>query len=241
MAGDGRVAAVIPVKAPHAGHLAQTIDSVGEQSYDPKEVVVVDSSPTPVSVTSDAVDVTTIQRPDAGIGEARREGMRETDAEYIAHLSEDAVLLRSNYFSEAVGRLDAPDVSAVGGTVFPIRGNRDGRAIALLDRFNPSSLGTHHLVHRKALCDAGACFYSGQGRGEDRTVRSELRQYGRIERLSNQAAMKDLPTKRQSIARDLIIGSLTGAIAGAASGWVRDNVDDFGGSALERVDSDLTM
>jgi glycosyltransferase involved in cell wall biosynthesis len=241
MTADGRIAAVIPVENPHAGHLSQTIDSVGDQSYGPKEVVVVDSSPTPIDVTSAVVDVETIRRPDAGIGEARREGMREADAEYIAHLSEDAVILRTDYFSQAVDRLDQPDVSAVGGTVFPIEGNREGKAVALLDKFNPTSLGTHHLVHRKALCAADACFQAGQDRGEDRTLRSELQQYGRIERMGDHAAMKDLPTTRQSLARDLIIGSLTGALAGAASGWVRDNVDDLGGNVRERADSDLTL
>jgi len=241
MADDGRMAAVIPVKDPNAVHLSQTIDSIGDQTYTPKEVIVVDSSATPLAINSDVVNVNTIRRPDAGIGEARREGMREADAEYIAHLSEDAVILRSDYFAEAVDRLDQPDVSAVGGTVFPIRGNREGKAIAVLDKFNPSSLGTHHIIHKKALCDGSACFHSGQGRGEDRTLRSELRQYGRIERMGDHAAMKDLPTKRQSLARKVIIGSLTGAIAGAASGWARDNLSEFGGSIRQRADSDLTL
>jgi len=240
VAKNNRVAAVIPVHNPDQATLARTIDSVGEQDYPETEVVVVDSSPEPLRISSEAVETTTIRRPEAGIGEARREGIDATTAEYIAHMDEDAILLRPDYFSQAVEQLDEPQTAAVGGTVFPLRGNPGGKAIALADKFNPTSLGTHHIVHRAALCSGASCVFPGQGRGEDRTIRNELQQYGQIKRLTDQAALKDLPTTRQSITRDLLVGTVGGALAGAASGWVQDNLSTLLSRARAEVEEDLS-
>lgn len=239
MAGDGSLSVVIPTYQPDATNLVRTIDSIGDQDYPVEEVVIVNSGPDPLEVNSQKVRTRVIESPETGTGEARREGMESVDTEYVAHFDEDAVLLREDYFSDAVERLQKPDVSAVGGTVFPLRGNVGGRAIALADRFNPSSLGTHHIVHRRALCTEGECFYPGQGRGEDISIRRELQQHGHIERMQGQGALKDLPTARQGLARDLIVGTVTGAIAGAVSGYIRDQVSDVGSALVSEVDEDL--
>lgn len=236
---EDSLSVIIPTKDPDPTPLARTIDAIGDQTYPVEEVLVVDSSAEPIRVRSDKVDTRVLHRPDLAVGEARRVGLNETNSEYVAHFDEDAVALKDTYFEEAISRLQQPDVSAVGGTVFPLRGNASGRAIAFLDRFNPSSLSTRNIVHRRALCADGGCLFPGQGRGEDITLRRELKQYGRIERMTNQAVLKDLPTTRQGLARDLIVGTVTGAVAGAISGWARDNLSDLGRAALREADEDL--
>lgn len=235
---SGTLSVVIPTKGPDPSHLARTLDSIGEQDYPVEEVIIVDGTDGRLDVSSDDVSVRVVHRPDMPRGDARREGMRLANSKYVAHFDEDAVLMDEDYFSEAVRRLQQPDVSAVGGTVFPIRGNPDGQAVALLDRFNPTTLGSHNIVHERALCTEGECFFFGQGRGEDISIRRELSQHGKIERMER-GSLKDLPTLRQEIVRDLVIGTFTGAIAGAASGWVRDKLEDAGRTIRTEAEEDL--
>lgn len=219
----GAVTVVIPVMDPNAQYLAETINSVSRQDYPVKEVLLVDASQSPVEVNSD-VPVRVLHKPGLGIGASRREGVKEADTKYVAHLDEDAVLLDRDYFSEAVGLIQKPGVSAAGGTVFPIRGNSFGRAIAVLDRLNPSDLGTHYLVHEVQQTPGGAGIPVGMGRGEDITIRRQLKQFGQVERMSDKGALKDLPTSRQSAVRDLLVSTASGALAGVLTSFVQDRL-----------------
>jgi hypothetical protein len=222
MDSDAPVTPIIPVRNPNPEYLARTLDSVAKQRQPVEEVVVMDSSPAPIDAESDEFPVRTRHVPDAGIGEARRQGMEAANTDLVAHMDEDAVLLDSNYFSRAVEELQDEGVAGVGGTVFPIDGNLFGRGIAFADRFNPSSLGTHHLVHDRRLCGDGKCVPPGMGRGEDATIRQELQSVGEVRRMDDQAALKDLPTTRQERGGEIMTAVLTAVVSSVASAAVAE-------------------
>jgi|APHM01.1.fsa_nt_gi Glycosyltransferases, probably involved in cell wall biogenesis len=218
------VTPIIPVYDPNPEYLARTLDSIGKQSQPVEEVVIMDSSPVPLDAESDEVPVRVVHVPEAGIGEARRQGMQQASTDLVSHMDEDAVLLDSDYFSRAVGELQDPDVAGVGGTVFPIEGNPFGRGIALADRFNPTSLGTHHLVHDRRLCGDGKCVRPGMDRGEDATIRQQLQSVGELRRMDDQAALKDLPTTRQERGGEIMTAVLSAIVSSVASAAVAETL-----------------
>lgn len=238
---DGSLAVIIPAMDPDLDTLAWTLERVGAQDYPVEEVVIVDSSERPIdAINSDAVNARVMQEPGMGIGEARRAGMESVDTQYVAHIDTDTIFLTETYFSEAIERLQDPAVAAAGGTTYPLDGNIQGRAIALFNRFNPTTLSTYNLVFERRLCSEGACFFPGQGRGEDITMRDQLKQFGRIEQMSGQTMGTEMPTERQGLIRDVVVGTITGAVAGAVSGYARDFLRDVGEDAREQVEEDLS-
>lgn len=222
---DGRVTAVIPVKDPDRHWLAWTLDSLNKQTEPVKEAIIVDSSEAPVSVSVDGLSTWVMHRPGTGIGEARRFGVRAASTEYVIEMDEDAVLLRDDYLARAIAELQKDDVAAAGGVVFPIRGNTVGKAISLADRFNPSDLGTHYLVYRTMQKRDGD-LYPVRHRGEDITVREELRDSGQISRMTDQGVLKDLPTDRQQMGTDGLFTILSGAAAGVFASVVEDKLGE---------------
>jgi len=140
--------------------------------------------------------------------------------DYIIDMDEDAVFLRDDYVSTALEKLQDAENAAAGGAVYPIRGNKEGKAIAFADRFNPFDLGTHNLVSPRRLCsgeNAEVCFPM-DGRGEDLTIRRQVRRRGNIVRMSDQPILKDLPTTRQEDTRNTLLGTIAGGvIAGIGS------------------------
>lgn len=231
---DGRVTAVIPVKDPNPRRLAQTLDRLNQQTVPVKEAIVVDSSERPVDVYVDGMPTWVMHAPNAGIAEAREMGMSAVGTEYVVEMDEDAAFLSDKYLERAIEELQDEDVSAAGGVVFPARGNTYGKMIAFADRFNPSDLGTHYLVY-PANRKLDSELYPMDHRGEDLTVRSELRREGRIERMTDQAALKDLPTTRQKGLRDTVVTAIVGAVAGAAvsaaEAAIREELQDYSPNA----------
>lgn len=225
MAEDSPVTPVIPVKDPNLNHLARTLNSIDSQTHPVQEIIIMDSSKRPVSAETEGTPVRVIHVPECGIGEARRRGMNHARTALVAHMDEDAVLLKDTHFAEAVDRLSDPSVSAVGAPPFPIRGNTLGKGIALGSRFTPASLVTHYLVHDKRLCNGDRCIRPGTHRGEDVTLRRELKRVGEIERMDSQPVLKDLPTARQSLVRDIVVAGVAGAVSTGIGAVVRSAVE----------------
>lgn len=216
------VSVVIPIYEPNLDHFNQTLSSLEGQSSPPAEVIVVDSTPrgrnTPTeSITSfepiaarmselEAVgaDVITEQ---AGIGEARRVGTGMATQPYLQHLDEDGVLTNPHHLDLAVDIVSQEGVAAAGGPADPIEGRLSSRATAIIERVVPSSLCTHYLFHPAELCaDPSACF-PFDGRGEDVTLRRQLKRHGRIVRDRRLLVLKDLPTRRQRSAMLMAAGA----------------------------------
>lgn len=218
--GQPTVSAIMPVHDPNLEHMAWTLDALENQDYPIRELIVIDSSPGAVNVEMDSIPTKVLRAPDAGIADARELGIQNATGDYIVELDEDAVMLREDYITQAVESIQTDGTSAAGGVVIPIRGNVEGRAIAFADRFNPSSLGTHNLVYPRTMClrQGESMCHPMANRGEDITLRRELQQYGRIHRMNDQGILKDLPTTRQELSRNAIVGTIIGGvIAGIGS------------------------
>lgn len=207
------VTAIIPTKDPDEGHLRWTLQSLCEQSHPPEEVLIVDSSDPPLQVeeATGPFPVRVVHRPGLGLGEARRVGMREAQTPLVIHLDEDAVLLNQDHLRRAAQDVERRGISAVGGVVRPIRGNVGGEVFAILDRFNPSPLAGHYLLHPTYMCDDDSRCFSTRDRGEDITHRQELREFGTIARDTRLVVLKDMPTERQEGFRDVIFSSAVSA------------------------------
>jgi glycosyltransferase involved in cell wall biosynthesis len=231
-----RVSAVVRTKDPDVKHLTWTLDSLADQDYPNKEVVIVDASAEPLSATVEGVPTTVLHEPEMGIAEATETGMRAASGEYIMPMDEDTVFISRDYISRAMEELQNPSVSGAGGVVFPIRGNAEGRMIAALDRVNPSSLGTHTILFPRIVCldENGDLCNPMANRGEDRSLRKQLREYGEIRRMDDQAVLKDLPTTRQKSARNTIVGSiLGGVVTSLLTSYITSALTDIGEDALE--------
>lgn len=236
------VSAVMPVHDPSVKHMAWTLDRLEEQDYPIKELIVVDSSDVPVDVEMDQIPTQVIRAPDAGISDARELGIQRATGEYIVELDEDAVMLRDDYISSALRELQRDGVTGSGGVVIPIRGNVEGKAIALADRFNPTDLGTHNLVYPRRLClekDNASLCHPMPNRGEDITLRKELRKWGKIRRMNDQGILKDLPTTRQELSRNAILGTILGGVIAGVGSSIAERIvaeiQEEGQEALERV------
>lgn len=213
--GQPTVSAVITTHNPDPEFLVRTLDGLADQDYPIEEVVIADSSDPPVTAKVDGIPTRIVRPPARGIATGRREALTNASSDYVLELDEDAVLLKPDYVSRAVEILESKQgASAAGGVVLPMRDNREGHAIALLDRYNPSDLGTHNMVFPRAACEGGEgdiCYPMGH-RGEDVTLRDRLRQFGRIERMDDQPILKDLPTTRQRAGRNTVLWSLLGGV-----------------------------
>jgi len=231
------VAAVIVTRDPNLTHLAWTLSRLADQDYPIEEAIIVDSSEDAIEVEVEGVPTRIVQMAPEGISAARRRGVRESTADIVIQMDEDAVFLRDDYVRRAVEHLADPTVSAVGGVVVPIRGNVNGDIIAGLDRINPSALGTHTLVHERAYCldEGGDVCFPMADRGEDVSLRERLQQFGTIRRMADQAVLKDLPTNRQSLAQQVVVGTIVGSLTGALTGIVRDRLEETGGTVISRL------
>lgn len=226
------VTAIVPIMSPNRQHFKRTLAGLAKLEPTVDELVIIDSTPGGFRVSDGDCGLcgvggalATLQETGATVrvieeemprGEARNTGMKRASNDIVWHLDEDAVFRRPDALSRALDRLQADGVAAVGGPVRPIRGNVDGKAFAQLERMAPSTLTVHHLIHSRTFCTGEACFFAGQGRGEDLTLRGHLRQHGAIESAPEMEAEKDLPTLRQRLVRDLagaVIGGTTAVVA----------------------------
>lgn len=242
MTSNAPVSAIIVTRDPNPVHVGSTLRSLADQERPPAEVLVVDSTPGGhfLNVDSECALCTQyvegalervgeagsktkrVYSETAGVGEARHLGIQESGQPAVWHLDEDSVIATPEWTRRALKRIDNPDVAAVGGNVAPIRDNLDGRALGALDaatQFNP---GGWYLTHPRAYCTGDACVWPGQDRGEDRTLREELRQHGALVRDPELLAEKDLPTTRQRSLRNVVAGTAGGAIAGAVASRALD-------------------
>lgn len=231
------VTAVIPIREPNPQHLGRTLASLARLTPTVDEVIVVDSTPGGFRVGTDAsgcavcsapvadglaateargIDVRVIEE-EMPRGQARNVGMKRASNDLVWHLDEDTVFTRPNSLRSGLERLSEDGVAAVGGPVVAIEGNLDGVAIAKLERLVPSTLTVHHLLHHRNFCAGDRCFFVGQGRGEDLTLRSHLRQHGVIATVPEMEAEKDLPTFRQELAQR-IVGSVIGGVSAVVVG-----------------------
>jgi len=219
-------------KDPDPETMAWSLSRLAEQDYPVSEAIVVDSSPTPPKVSIEGINERVIHAPEAGNGEAREIGLSEARGDYILEMDEDAVLVRDDYLSQAVDELTDDRVAATGGVALPLRDNLSGHAVAMLDRVNPTALGTHYMVYPRtsALPGVEEEFYGRGNRGEDISARGRLKEMGEVRRMPNQAVLKDLPTTRQSGAGSGIIG---GIIAGFVTAAVQERVTEWAQLVLE--------
>jgi len=235
MSGDGddpSVTAVLTVKDPNPSYLAWTMDRLAEQNKPPDEVIVVDASEPPVEVDHSELNTRVVREPGLGIGDARQLGVENANTDYVMEMDADAILIRDDYTERAIEELSRPEVSGAGGVLLPMTEKPTAKMVASLDRLNPSDLGTHYLMYPRANCitDGGDQCYPVPNRGEDRTVRQTLRQFGEISRMRDQPVMKDVPTTRQqkglktigaSVAAGVFTSIATSAIK-SAFGRVKD-------------------
>lgn len=238
---DGRpeVSAVLTVRNPNPSHLAWTLDSLAEQTVPPDEVVAVDASPEPVYIGHDSLNTKTFSRPDMGIGDAREFGLEKASGDYIVEMDEDAVLVEENYIQRGLEELSRDGVSGAGGVLLPLTEKPTAKMVAALDRVNPSDLGTHYLMYPRALCLSGGSegCYPVPGRGEDRTVRERLRQFGDISRMYDQPVMKDVPTTRQENGLKTIAASIAAGVATSfATSLIRRGLTDAKDEAVEALE-----
>lgn len=238
------VTAIVVTKWPDMDHLGQTLHSLSRQDYPPSEVLVIDSTPGGVgagepescgicgnkvreavsSLESEGVEYTVVEDEELGIGEARQRGMDEASEPVAWHLDEDAVIQNRNWVAKALNRLSEDGVAAVGGSVTPINGSGVWKAAGALDAAADSVPGGWYLMHPIAYCDDSKCTRVGQHRGEDITLRSQLTDYGRLERIAGNVASKSLPTTRQSIVRDIVVSAASGAVVSLVSDYARRKV-----------------
>lgn len=239
------VSANIVTKNPDMSHLGMTLRSLANQNSPPAEVIIVDSTPGGHAVESadetcsvctanvnDAIqtlrsrgsDVILIHDESAGLGGARRIANDESSQDVVWHLDEDAVIVSDDWTERALGRLDDPGVSGVGGNVAPLRPTAEGKVLGTADTVTRSVEGGWYIMYPKRLCQGERCVRTGQDRGEDISTRNILRQHGEIVREPEILAKKDLPTQRQKSARNVVLGAAGGAVAGAVASKVLDAV-----------------
>lgn len=237
--GPPRVSAVLSLRDPNPAHLAWTLDSLAEQTRPPDEVIAVDASPEPVDVNHEELNTKVYNQPDMGIGDAREFGLEKASGEYIVEMDEDAILVADNYIQRGMEELSRDRVAGAGGVLLPLTEKPTAKLVAALDRVNPSDLGTHYLIYPRALCMAGGeegC-YPVPGRGEDRTVRERLRQFGDISRMHDQPVMKDVPTTRQENGLKTIGASILAGVATSfATSLIRDALADVQEGALAELE-----
>lgn len=226
------VTAVIPIMDPNREHLARTLASLARQNSPPAEVIIVDSTPggfhvgeggdgdcgvcgDPVVAALDAlhaagVSTSVVHNDEAGIGGARRAGLHAASSPVVWHMDEDSVILSNDWTEVALDRLEEDGIVGVGGAVIqPVDKTRQGKVIARLGdalRIPPEG---HNIMHPRMLCAGDRCFEAGQNRGEDITLRRQLRRHGRVVRESSLVCEKAFPTRRQELGRN--IGGATAA------------------------------
>jgi len=104
------VSVIIPT-ADRAELINRAVDSVLEQSYPAKEVIVVDNGRTPVVLREDLVKQVMVLRtePRIGPGRSRNAGVEKASAEYVAFLDDDDYW-ESQYLAKSVECLSEGDV-----------------------------------------------------------------------------------------------------------------------------------
>jgi len=239
------VSANIVTKNPDMSHLALTLRSLANQNRPPAEVIIVDSTPgghavesenggscslcggsvskTIEDLQSQGVTVQLVHNTDVGIGGARDRATMEASQPAVWDLDEDAVIDNPEWTQRALDRLDTPGVAAVGGNVTPLGGTMEGRVYGAMDAAAGAVPGGWYIMYPRAYCTPDEkCYTLDQHRGEDRTTRAQLKEHGELVRDPNLVAQKALPTNRQKSARNVILGSVGGAVSGAIGSKVID-------------------
>lgn len=230
------VSAVMAVKNPDLASVAETLDSVSRQNYPVTEAIIVDSSDTPLEADVDGIETRMIYAPSDDIAQARSRGVREARGDYVVHLDEDGALVREDYISSALERLQQDGVSAAGGVVGMSHLPADGKAFAFAERVVPSDLCTHQLVHSREMVrgrNRSRAFPQDHG-GEDITNRDLLREFGKISRMADQPVKKERPTTRQRIAEEISVGAIVGgAVTGIVTSAVQRGIRRLGDTVEE--------
>lgn len=234
------VSIVIPTLTPHKAHLARTINSLAEQTTPPAELIIVDVTPggfpyptegeesdcglcgNVVGVAMDRLreagaSVRVLHRPELGLSEQRRLGIKEAANELVGRFDEDTVLLNPRHIERCVDHLQADEIVGVGCRVEPIRGNPGGKVIAKLlqgSKQVPVGLGhgayntAYFLIHKTHLCPDGEACFPVEHRDGDQHLQAHLREHGEVIRDPDLVALTDLPTRKQK--RALKVGGAVG-------------------------------
>jgi glycosyltransferase involved in cell wall biosynthesis len=208
------VSAVMVTRNPDPNTMAWTLSRLADQDHPPKEIIIIDSSDTPLRADVEGIPTNVVYSPEDGISAARRRGVQMASGDYVLHVDEDSVYQRDDYISTALERVKQPNVSAAGGVVIPLRKNIDGEAFALAERAIPTPFTTHNLLHRREYLSGEALdlAFPDRDRSEDIPHRRLLKKIGRVERMEDQAVVKDLPTTRQRILEEISLGAIIGGV-----------------------------
>lgn len=133
---DGPLITVAVCTRDRTGSLAYTLDSLIDQTYRARDILVVDNAPrddaTERLVRARYPDVRYVREPLPGLDRARNRAIAEARGELIAYIDDDA-LADPRWLQALVAGFAAPDVACVTGLVTPRR--LDTPAQELFERF----------------------------------------------------------------------------------------------------------
>src|SRR5690242_8446913 len=103
------------------GHLAACLDALAKLTYWSFEILVVDNGSVGSTTrkVADSRGVRYVMEPNTGLSRARNRAARESTADIIAYIDDDATP-EPGWLDALVGPFHEPEVMAVGGQVYPL-------------------------------------------------------------------------------------------------------------------------
>jgi glycosyltransferase involved in cell wall biosynthesis len=130
--------------------LARCLESLSEQTHQPKEVVVVDNASREgrTRELAMAADVTYVREDQPGLDFARNAGIRAASAEIIVYTDDD-VRLHPRWLERIVAAFDDSRIMVVTGLVLPAE--LETQAQCHFERFWPLGRGYHRIDYERAF------------------------------------------------------------------------------------------
>ena len=143
----------------------KAIDSIVKQSVKPDDIILVSDK----RELLNAVNVSTVYQSEGGIGEARRLGYNEADAEWILFTDADTIM-PTDFVSRALAYANEEGLDAVGGKIKPVGGTPLGIVFSAVT--NLADFGKGHSTLIRSDIDFSKV---NGGRSEDSDIWSQAR------------------------------------------------------------------
>ena len=186
---------IIPVLDPEERQLSLTVDSILSQSTKPNKIIIVDSSRRPYM--SDKRLVKVLHKPGMGGGDARKQGVDNSNSEYVMHIDWDSILVTEDYIERGISHLQKEGVAGAGGVIIPLKNGVIPRTIAEMEKYIDHPLLARNIIHRREILGPHARRVRSDERGEDIDIRRLVMSHGALIKDTGMVSTKDVPTTRQ--------------------------------------------
>jgi glycosyltransferase involved in cell wall biosynthesis len=152
----GSVSVIVPVYN-GANLIADALRSAHGQTFQPKEVIVVDDGSTDgtEAIVRRFETTTFLRQPRQGAAEARNTGARLATGSYLAFLDADDLWPETRLAQQVHALMDAPNLDFVSGSMVQFKPSAAGQIVPLSPP-TPSRLPSVLLIRREAFWKVGA-------------------------------------------------------------------------------------